>query len=214
MKDNLKILDQNVVNLLKLCMKKGEVFIVTNSSSGWAEYSAEKYLPKTSKILNKIPIISAKRLYSKSYPGSPTEWKIKAMIHVVDNYHINKKLIIEILFEIFFDLYIEAKKLNKNAQIDMYEELINELLLVKYIPGLQNNKIILSLSKSYTDLDATLNKNGEEKPKKRKKDKKLVEHSLCYMIDKISIIQERIKDFVDPSSIKNQKILEISTLKN
>ena len=134
---------------------------------------------------------------------------------VVDSrYHINKKLIIEILFEIFFDLYIEAKKLNKNAQIDMYEELLSELLLVKYVSGLQNNKIILSLSKSYTDLDASINKNGEEKPKKRKKDKKLVEHSLCYMIDKISIIQERIKDFVDPSNIKNQKIVEISTLKN
>ena len=111
MKDNLKILDQNVVNLLKLCMKKGEVFIVTNSSSGWAEYSAEKYLPKTSIILNKIPIISAKRLYSKSYPGSPTEWKIKAMIHVVDNYHINKKLISNIIS--FGDSIIELQAAEK-----------------------------------------------------------------------------------------------------
>ena len=120
MRDNLKNLDQNVVNLLKFCMKKGEVFIVTNSSSGWAEYSSEKYLPNTSKILNKIPIISAKRLYAKIYPGSPTEWKVRAMLNVVDTYHIDKKLISNIISFGDSIIDLEAAERLKSVFVNAY----------------------------------------------------------------------------------------------
>ena len=186
-------------------------------------YKMVFFVSKRDYLFNNMIFNKRVILYLSAFSSKTNLLYLKILFAVEDinsekiesHYHINKKLIIELLFEIFFDLYIEAKKSNKNCEKDMYEELINELLLVKYIPGLQNNKIILSLSKSYNELDETLNKNGEQegKSKKKRKEKKII-HSLCYMIDRISIIQEKMKELADISCVKNQQILDINSLKN
>ena len=58
-----KEIDDNVNFILKSCLEKGEVYIVTNSKEGWVKYSSEKFLPKTLKTIfeaNKIRVISTR----------------------------------------------------------------------------------------------------------------------------------------------------------
>ncbi len=144
-------------------MGKGEVFIVTNSVPGWVEYSSGKYLPCTSKIINKIPIISAKRLFAKKYPGSPIEWKSRAMIYVVEKYNINKKLIsniisfgdsiidleaIERLKSVFCNAYVKFIKCQEKPHLLVLEKqifIITNSLLNRIIK--KNNNCIFKISK-------------------------------------------------------------------
>ena len=106
-KEKLKTLDENTSNLLNKCLERGKVFILTNASSGWVEYSSTNFLPTTSKILSKVKIISAKNLYSKNYPGDPKQWKIKAFKYAIEKYNINTKLISNIIT--FGDSYIDLE---------------------------------------------------------------------------------------------------------
>ena len=96
-KEKLKNLDENIFNLLSKTLARGIVFIITNAAPGWVEYSSTNFLPLTTKILNKIKIISAKGLYSKKYPGDPKQWKIKAFKYVIEKYKINTKLVSNIV---------------------------------------------------------------------------------------------------------------------
>ena len=165
-RDNLKNLDKNVVNLLKFCMARGEVFIITNSSHGWAEYSSEKYLPATSKLLNKIPIISAKRLYSKTYPGSPVEWKVRAMFYVVDKYHINTKLISNIISFGDSIIDLEAAERLKSIFVNAYvksikfQEKPRPIILEKQIFIITN--LLDSIIKKYKNCIFKISKKKKE----------------------------------------------------
>ena len=96
-KEKLKNLDESISNLLSKSLDRGIVFIITNASPGWVEYSSTNFLPITAKILNNIIIISAKGLYSKIYPGEPKQWKIKAFKYAIEKYNINTKLISNII---------------------------------------------------------------------------------------------------------------------
>lgn len=103
----LKNLDENISNLLNKTKERGIVFLITNSSPGWVEYSSTNFLPLTAKILNNIKIISAKGLFSKKYPGEPKQWKIKAFKYTIEKYNINTKKISNIIC--FGDSYIDLE---------------------------------------------------------------------------------------------------------
>ena len=60
--ETFSILEKVIIKILKLAVNKGDVYIITNSSVGWVEYSAVKYYPKIKDILNKIRIISARNV--------------------------------------------------------------------------------------------------------------------------------------------------------
>ena len=96
-KEKLKNLDENISNLLSKALDRGMVFIITNSSPGWVEYSSTNFYFLTAKILSKIKIISAKGLYSKIFPDEPKQWKINAFKYVIEKYNINTKLISNII---------------------------------------------------------------------------------------------------------------------
>ena len=83
--EQLKIsqLELSVLALLEKSITKGRTFIITNSLPGWVEFSASKFYPKLSKILDKITIISARGKYEKMYPGDTSLWKIKAFVDMV-----------------------------------------------------------------------------------------------------------------------------------
>ena len=66
--------------MLELAINKGDVYIITNSSIGWVEFSAKKYFPNVTKILNKITVISARSEYEDAYPGETKLWKEKAFL--------------------------------------------------------------------------------------------------------------------------------------
>ena len=105
-REKLKNLDENISILLNKCLDKGIVFIITNAASGWVEYSSNHFLPLSSLVLNRVKIISAKSLYSKNYPGGPTQWKIKAFKYAIKKYNINTRIISNIisLGDSFIDL--------------------------------------------------------------------------------------------------------------
>ena len=83
------ILEESVINILNLSLKKGDVYIISNSSIGWVQFSAEKYYPKLKSIINKINIISARNEYEDSYPGEAKLWKQKAFLNLKNKINLN-----------------------------------------------------------------------------------------------------------------------------
>ena len=74
------ILEEIIINILTFSIKKGEVYIITNSSIGWFKYSSDKYYPNLRYLLDKIKIISARDAYEKAYPGQNKFWKSKSFL--------------------------------------------------------------------------------------------------------------------------------------
>ena len=106
-KEKLKNLDENVSNLLNKALERGIVFLITNASPGWVEYSSKNFLPLTSNILNKVKIISAKGLFSKNFPGDPTQWKVKSFKYAIEKNNINTKIISNIIC--FGDSFVDLE---------------------------------------------------------------------------------------------------------
>ena len=76
----------------------GNIFIITNGAPGWVELSSTKYYPKTSKILQKIKVISARGLCERKYPGDIRQWKKIAFEYALENLEdINKNIVTNIL---------------------------------------------------------------------------------------------------------------------
>ena len=127
-------------------------------------------------------------------------------------YTANKKLILEILFEIYFELYIEYKNLSKGGndeddeeedEVDkkteyenqsyIFEEQIIQLLVIKNTSKSSLDKDIFDLFESFAELE-------EDNKSKKKKKKKVWEYSICYMIDKLSIMNDKTKDIITNNS--------------
>ena len=97
-KDIISDLDSLVSKLLLKTMNIGIVFIVTNGAPGWVELSSTKYYPKTSKILQKIKVISARGLCERKYPGDIRQWKKIAFEYALETLEdINKNIVTNIL---------------------------------------------------------------------------------------------------------------------
>ena len=121
----------------------------------------------------------------------------------------HKKLILEILFEIYFELYLEYNNCAKEEDEDeekrtkyenessIFEEQIMQLLIIKKTSQSGFDKDIFLLFESFADSDENSNN--------KKKRKKNWEYSICYMIDKLSIMQSRAKN-MRPSNINSNKI--------
>ena len=91
-------LDILVSKLLLKAKNIGNIFIITNGAPGWVELSSTKYYPKTSKILQKIKVISARGLCEKKYPGDIRQWKKIAFEYALETLEdINKNIVTNIL---------------------------------------------------------------------------------------------------------------------
>jgi glycosyltransferase involved in cell wall biosynthesis len=84
------ILEKAIINVIKFCINKGDVYIITNSSIGWVEFSTNKFYPNLKKYIEKIDIISARSLYENTYPGNLKAWKEKAFLNLKNK--INLKI--------------------------------------------------------------------------------------------------------------------------
>ena len=73
-------LEFNVLRVLTLALEKGEVYIITNATRGWVEYSCEKYYPSVFTLMKNIHIISARGNYENIYPGDLRMWKIQTFL--------------------------------------------------------------------------------------------------------------------------------------
>jgi hypothetical protein len=59
-------IDDFAAKLLEKSKANGKVLIITNAAEGWVELSAQRFMPKTAKVLRKdIEIISARTRYEK-----------------------------------------------------------------------------------------------------------------------------------------------------
>ncbi|KAH8581740.1 uncharacterized protein ELE39_001870 [Cryptosporidium sp. chipmunk genotype I] len=71
-----------VVELLVKAMDMGNVFLITNASEGWVDYSAKMYMPEVVEVLSRLTIISARSKYEHKYPGAYHKWKFNAFLEI------------------------------------------------------------------------------------------------------------------------------------
>ena len=138
--EKMQQIEDYVYIILKECIEKGDVYIITNAGTNWVQYSANLFYPKISELLKKIKIISARGEYEKSFPGNLRQWKIQAFLNLLKD--VNNKLVTNIicvgdsLFEIeagrilasnFKEAYIKTIKFREAPKLD---ELLKQLKLV------------------------------------------------------------------------------------
>ena len=147
----IKITEHLVHSLLSKALAKGLVYIVTNSSSGWVEYSVEKYYPSIVPMLKYIHIISARTEYEYLHPGDPFHWKYLAFKKIKDTLNENMltNLIVmgdsmieikagEQVAKLFETCYIKTIKLKPSPsleEINKQLKLVNEGFMKIYSPG-------------------------------------------------------------------------------
>jgi len=93
--EKLSKLEENVYNLMKLSISKGDTYIITNAAPGWVEYSTRKFYPKVMEVLSLVKIISARGKYEKEYPNDSRMWKIQAFLEMQKNF--NQDLVTNII---------------------------------------------------------------------------------------------------------------------
>ena len=136
----LEKLEKSVIELINISLNKGEVYIITNAALGWVEYTANKFYPKFSKILDKITVISARGEWEGTFPDDIKIWKMQAFSNL-RNYFDNKLVtniiclgdsMLEIeagkfLANCFKEAFIKTVKFKENPKP---EELNKQLILV------------------------------------------------------------------------------------
>lgn len=87
----LKPLDESAIKVLKKSLEHGQVFIITNSTEGWVQYSSKLFLPKTHELIiqKKIEVISARSGYEELFPGDYHRWKTEAFLGIKKNFDKN-----------------------------------------------------------------------------------------------------------------------------
>lgn len=71
----LQELEQAAFSALHEAMRFGEVMVITNGNATWVQESSKKFMPGLLPILEKITVVSARKMYETSYPGDPFMWK-------------------------------------------------------------------------------------------------------------------------------------------
>ena len=62
-------MDEFASKLIDKSKQSGKVLIITNAAEGWVELSAQRFMPKTAKVLRKdVEIISARTKFEKKFP--------------------------------------------------------------------------------------------------------------------------------------------------
>ena len=140
--EKMKEIEKYVYLILKECIEKGDVYIITNAGVNWVQFSANIFYPKISELLKKIKIISARMEYEKTFPGNLRQWKIEAFLNLLKD--VNNKLVTNIicigdsLFEIeagrilaskFSEAFIKTIKFRDAPKLD---ELLKQLKLVEH----------------------------------------------------------------------------------
>lgn len=78
--------------LLKMALRHGPTFIVTNAEKGWVDWCVALYFPALRPLLTRVPVIYAKHEYGASCPDDMKQWKLRAfqaVRHQVDARRVN-----------------------------------------------------------------------------------------------------------------------------
>ena len=85
----LKLIEIKIEQIIRiLTLNNYNIYIVTNASLTWLDYSFNTHIPNILKMLNKynVKIISANHLYSNIYPNNPLEWKKNVFNNIINNH--------------------------------------------------------------------------------------------------------------------------------
>lgn len=77
MKEVFTKMEFAVIRLLSLAINHGDVYIVTNATAGWVEYSASIYYPSLAETLQKVKVISARSAFENKFPNNLFMWKME-----------------------------------------------------------------------------------------------------------------------------------------
>lgn len=85
-KQHFNSLDQIVYELLSMCLELDGVYIISNASTQWVDYSCSKYLPKSYELIrDEIPIVSARDAHEKNNPSEGSKWKIVSFKSIIQS---------------------------------------------------------------------------------------------------------------------------------
>ena len=84
--EGLKSLENVVLKILMYYKDKGDVFIITNSSPDWLNYSAKTFFPQVYDILKDLRVISAREEFELKFPEDSRQWKIKTFMKLRNLY--------------------------------------------------------------------------------------------------------------------------------
>lgn len=90
-RNTLKIVEKNVLELLELAIACGQTFIITNAQSGWVESSAKLWAPSLVNVLRNVQVVSARSRYEEQFPDDATRWKCEAFLDV--SRHLDNQVI-------------------------------------------------------------------------------------------------------------------------
>ncbi len=136
-KNDLKLLEQEVVKLLEYCVSRGDTYIVTNSAIDWVKSSSRYFMPEVLKILPKINIQSARSNFEEEFPDNHRKWKINTFLSIKEKYSKEKILNVvcigdsinelEAAFKLkkeFVEAFIKTIKMQTRPSIvELYKEL-------------------------------------------------------------------------------------------
>jgi len=93
----LKPLDEAASRTLLKSLEYGQLFIITNSTEGWVQYSSKLFLQKTHQVImdKKIEVISARSGYEDLFPGDYHRWKTEAFLGIKK--HFDKNIITNLI---------------------------------------------------------------------------------------------------------------------
>eukprot|EP00190_Bangiopsis_sp_CCMP1999_P001723 CAMPEP_0198732662 /NCGR_PEP_ID=MMETSP1475-20131203/37727_1 /TAXON_ID= ORGANISM="Unidentified sp., Strain CCMP1999" /NCGR_SAMPLE_ID=MMETSP1475 /ASSEMBLY_ACC=CAM_ASM_001111 /LENGTH=236 /DNA_ID=CAMNT_0044495805 /DNA_START=147 /DNA_END=853 /DNA_ORIENTATION=+ len=75
--EQMRVLEDHVLNLLNEACKFGDVIIITNAEAGWVEMSGQQFMPNVISYLqrHKIRVVSARSCCEAVFPTEPIMWK-------------------------------------------------------------------------------------------------------------------------------------------
>ena len=157
-------------------------------------YKITFYYPNRKYLIENTTFIQSIVLYLSEFCNKTKLLYLKILFPIDDDKaeqkkSCNKKLILEILFEIFIELYMEFKKKSDQQKSQMFEALINGLL-ISNTSVIQNNKGNLTRTSSDSS-------DSYEEDMKKRKEPIYKEHTICFLIDEFSIkpIDAKLNNF-------------------
>ena len=148
------------------------------------------YIPKRKFIIDNVKFITCIYTYLDYYISNSKLLLIKTLFSIEDfqSSVFSKKLIIEIIYEIIFELYIEYIQAPQKNYLLCFEDLMYNILNAKNFSQKINYKIISKKKKKLI----------------KKKNKIIHNHTVFYVLDKISFKDSKVIKIADEKNDKNK----------
>ena len=149
-------------------------------------YKITFFIPKRKYLIENTTFIQSIVLYLSEFCNKSKLLYLKILFPIGEkndsNKRYSKKLILEILFEIFIELYLEFKKNLNQQKCQMFEAIINELLI----------KNSSRINKNKNNSGSTISSNAESSNEKinNKKESLFQDCTICFIMDELSINEQ------------------------